>query len=428
MPHLDNDMDELFQKAGEYYSPQKGDGDWESIVRRIASKSDRPKVAAPKNKRTKIVLILTLLLIGLSIGGYMFKNNMAGIFYSNKAGGLSKYMADDPVSSQIKNNNGQLPPVKTLALQTSKNRNVSSVKSLNTSSLHSNILIEWLNEKKPGNDLANESHIDFVFRQNFKEKASEALLKDLINDKKEFSEQLKFFNQKLTNHVFINSLQGQEDYRYAITKNNKKEPGNIIPKNKKFYLGFVAGLDFSKVQARPFHYPKYAAGVIFGLRSHSRISFETGAILGKKNYKSEGRYFKMGKVQSGMPGGMIINDLEGQSSLIEIPIKVKYDIISKRSADIFIAGGISSYLMIKEKNVYNVTLNGDHQTITAVYNNNHFQLPAVANISLGYEHGISKNLQVRVEPFIKIPLRGIGVGSLPVTSAGLQVGFTHRLK
>ena len=59
---------------------------------------------------------------------------------------------------------------------------------------------------------------------------------------------------------------------------------------------------------------------------------------------------------------------------------------------------------------------------------NNYRLPAVANLSIGYQNSISKNLNIRVEPFLKIPLQGMGVGSLPVTSAGLQLGITSRLK
>ncbi len=129
-----------------------------------------------------------------------------------------------------------------------------------------------------------------------------------------------------------------------------------------------------------------------------------------------------------MPSGMIINNLKSNSSVIEIPLKVRYDFMSKNNSDLFVTGGVSSYIITKEKNIYNVTLNGNQEKLGEVYKKNNYGLPAVANVSIGYEHSVSKNLNVRIETFLKIPLQGMGVGSLPVTSAGLQIGITGRLK
>ena len=161
---------------------------------------------------------------------------------------------------------------------------------------------------------------------------------------------------------------------------------------------------------------------------NTRLSFETGIIWNKKSYSSEGKNFSMDKVGSAMPAGMIINDLESRSSLIEIPVKAKYDFFRKRNSNFFIAGGVSSYIMTTEKNKYNVTMNGTHEKVSGVYEKNNYGIPAVANFSFGFEQSISRIVNIRVEPFLKVPLRGMGVGRLPVTSAGLQVGITSRLK
>ncbi|MEO7802382.1 MAG: hypothetical protein ABIR81_10295 [Ginsengibacter sp.] len=445
MPHLDNDMDELFQKAGEYYSPQKGAGDWESIAKRLASKSDSSPFAAPAGKRKKILLTVTLLLTGLFIGGYLFKNNLAKIFYSNTDKVLSKTSTGEVVSAAVENREVQFPIAeKGFVFQAAKNKHSNYTKNSKPLSvkrpgkvisaiplrvLYSNIAFKSWHEKHSGGNVADENNYrDLAVLKTSKEKASEIFSKKVLNNTREISDQLKITFQKSIHDLLQETDTAQQVYKYALAKNNTRDNKFISGKSKNFYLGLVAGIDFSRVRSRTFTYPKYSAGVVFGLQSTSGLSFETGAIFTRKNYKSEGRYFKMGKVRSGMPGGMIINDLEGQSALIEIPIKVKYDVISKRNAGVFIAGGLSSYLMIKERNIYNVTLNGGQQTITGVYNKSHFLIPAVVSISLGYEYKVSKSLKVRLEPFVKIPLQGIGIGSLPVTSAGLQVGFTRSLK
>jgi hypothetical protein len=90
--------------------------------------------------------------------------------------------------------------------------------------------------------------------------------------------------------------------------------------------------------------------------------------------------------------------------------------------------GISAYIMTTESNRYHVTMNGNTEMMTGVYRNYSYGLPAVASISAGYQKNLSKFINVRIEPFLKIPLTGMGVGNLPITSAGLQVGITRILK
>ncbi len=75
-----------------------------------------------------------------------------------------------------------------------------------------------------------------------------------------------------------------------------------------------------------------------------------------------------------MPAGMVIDNLESQSSVSEIPIKVRYDFINYRNAFFFASAGISSYIMTKEKNMYNVTMNGSQEKMTGVYNKNDYEL------------------------------------------------------
>ena len=78
--------------------------------------------------------------------------------------------------------------------------------------------------------------------------------------------------------------------------------------------------------------------------------------------------------------------------------------------------------------MYNVTMNGTAEKTTGMYVKNNYGLPAVANISIGYAHTVSKYLELRIAPFLKIPLQGMGVGNLPITSMGLHAGIIHRFK
>ncbi|MEP6845933.1 MAG: hypothetical protein ABI861_08010, partial [Panacibacter sp.] len=135
-------------------------------------------------------------------------------------------------------------------------------------------------------------------------------------------------------------------------------------------------------------------------------------------------YFSMDKVGATMPTGMNVLSLEGSSSTLEIPLKIRYNVIQKKKSNIFSSAGITSYVLINEKNNYLTQLNGTKQNILSSYKKSSGYFAAAINLSLGYEYKTGKKSSIRVEPYAQIPLKGIGVGALPVMSAGVHVGFT----
>ena len=69
-------------------------------------------------------------------------------------------------------------------------------------------------------------------------------------------------------------------------------------------------------------------------------------------------------------------------------------------------------------------MNGAQQTMISSYKNKSRSLAATLDISAGYEHKLGKSNYFRVEPYVQIPLKGMGVGSMPMISSGLRIGIT----
>jgi hypothetical protein len=136
----------------------------------------------------------------------------------------------------------------------------------------------------------------------------------------------------------------------------------------------------------------------------------------------------MDKISSAMPQQMKVLSIEGNSTVIEVPLSLKYDLFNKNKTAVFSSLGLSSYFLINEKNNYHTMMNGTQENITGSYKNSSRYLAAAVNISVGVENSIgSNNKKIRIEPYVQIPLKGIGVGTLPVMSAGLHVGYTLPL-
>ncbi|MEO8860036.1 MAG: outer membrane beta-barrel protein [Ginsengibacter sp.] len=426
MQHIENDMDDLFQRAGENY-PLKNSADWESVSKRLGMEN-KPLTTPSKRKKSRKIIPLLLLLI-LSGSWFIWHQIATANFQKNNSTDLPKSDLYNASNTNTKNNIVNIAANKqTIANSFLKNK-IANNKSL-TAYAATNL------KSKASRSFYLKSEQKLANSDDLKNNTTNSIIHDSSDDKY-FTETR---NNKIKERLKINPneiFQLTENENKKLAEKNKnenvgnKEINNKTrekQKSKGFYAGVVTALDFSKVKAGSFDNTGFDAGFLLGYNINNRLSFETGFMWNKKIYSSAGKDFNMNKVRSTMPAGMIINSLESNSSLAEIPVRVKYNFIHKNNADFFVTAGTSAYIMTKEKNNYNVTFNGNNEKISSVYNKDNYGLPAVANVSVGYEHKISRLLNIRIEPFLKIPLQGIGVGSLPVTSAGLQIAITGHLK
>jgi hypothetical protein len=188
------------------------------------------------------------------------------------------------------------------------------------------------------------------------------------------------------------------------------------------YWGIVFGPAINRIKNQQLHKLGYDIGIMAGISLFKGSAYvETGLLYTYKCYYSEGRYFNMDKAP--MPAGMEIMSLEGSSRLFELPVKFKYKVFEKQRSASFISAGISSYLMNKEVNKYDAMMNGTPETMTDTYKDRSRYVAVMANIGAEYNYTLGKHSFLRIEPYIQIPLKGIGVGSMPVTTAGVHIGL-----
>ena len=210
------------------------------------------------------------------------------------------------------------------------------------------------------------------------------------------------------------------DEAKTADKKDKKDKSRNKPG---IYYGIAAGVELNEVKGQHMTKAGLTGGVILGLQINKKIAVETGVQLSQKKYYSDGKYFK--PKSGSMPANMTVNSLESTSTLIEIPVSVKYN-FSKKKNTLYAKAGVSSYIMTKESNKYQAVVSGQQQEVNSTYKANHGYLASDVRISAGYQHSVSKKLNMRIEPYIQIPLKGIGIGTLPVTAAGLQIVLTRN--
>jgi hypothetical protein len=191
-----------------------------------------------------------------------------------------------------------------------------------------------------------------------------------------------------------------------------------------FYGGIAGGLNISVVKHQQLSKPGASVGLLAGYAFNGRWSVESGLRFSRKNYYSDGDYFKMDNADSSMPSDMEVLSVEGASNVMEVPLRVIYNFAPKERGGYFATAGLNSFILTKESNEYLTLRNGTAGNMTAVYNDVHRYFAAALELGGGFEYSLKKRQKLRIETYLQFALKGIGVGNLPVSGAGIQIGYT----
>ncbi|KOY86571.1 hypothetical protein AD998_10820 [bacterium 336/3] len=104
-------------------------------------------------------------------------------------------------------------------------------------------------------------------------------------------------------------------------------------------------------------------------------------------------------------------DVKVKLNTIEIPLEAKV----KVAKNVAVSGGVSNTLLIKE-------------TIGNVVNNNPELSISSINLGVSYDIKISKNSQINLQPYYRIPVQSIGLSGTQLSGFGLRTGFSYNTR
>ncbi|MEP6597366.1 MAG: outer membrane beta-barrel protein [Ginsengibacter sp.] len=426
MQYTEDDMNDLFRKAAEGYAPKKGDSNWQDISDRITEHYKEKQLGpAKKTSISKTYIALIFLFISITGGWIVFKNTSFDkrVFSgdknkstSTKRNNTAPYLSENNTNSLLTNPNKLKQPNRIYSQSKLKDNAAKSINLFAKEFDGQSDIINTYADAGRQNNIMSESEInqkeqDLKSQYSFQEN----------NETKSIDTSASYVDKTTGADKLLNKIKPGKENKV------KRSDNNVLNKQRGAYVGLSTAIDFSNVKSSSVDDAGYALGFLAGYKLNKKISLETGLIFNRRNYNSEGRYFNMDKIKSSMPAGMHIKSLYTNSAVIEFPFKVKYGLVSVAKSNIFITGGASAYMITRQKNNYQASLNGNDEQFSGMYSKNDFLLPAALSMSIGYEHTISKFLNIRAEPFLKIPLKGMGIGNLPVTSAGMQLSITRTL-
>ena len=203
---------------------------------------------------------------------------------------------------------------------------------------------------------------------------------------------------------------------------------NLLSQTKsKLTIGILGGPDLSTVGGLSnFETPGYKLGVSVEYNLSKDWALSIGAIHSKVQYTARGNDYS--PPQGYWSYGTIPDETIAQCFIIDIPISLKYNLAYFEHSRIYAGGGISSYIMLNEEYQFKYGgYNGSGQPDRWQERTGTRHWMSNAMVSLGFEQDISKDLSVRVEPFIKIPMREVGWGNVKLYSMGSLFSINYNL-
>jgi len=468
MRSIDDDMDDLFRRAADNYPLNTNSSDWNKVNDALQSPAPVEKVKEKKKYR-RFLWLLLLLPGAFVLDKYAFQNHdTANIIIKNQlTSPETSETSPKKTDAQSFNDNKATPPVslnkKDLSSPTSIIENKIIDKANDRYKKRSDPYSQYSSKQNvtAANEVSIKSKIDEVKKDVTTDAAKEDVaMENKGSDPASVNENFKTGNQNknpTTINENIGATENNNQKTMSVKEDIRAEPtdeteikkvedkttvvNDTLQSNKgakvhkqiavkkrrpqSFYVGIVAGPDFSTVKLEKIIKTGYTVGIIAGYRFNKNLSIESGLLIDKKYYFSEGKYFNPMHLYA--PYNAKIVNVDGNCHMTEFPLNVKYDFKSNRKSNWFAVAGISSYFMSKEDYKYRYQSNGWQGEKSVSVNDASQIWASVMNLSLGYNRNIRNLGALRLEPYVKIPFRNIGIGNLPVTSVGVYLVFTKNL-
>ena len=432
MQDLEHDMEDLLRRAAEAYPLKRGEDKWDDIASKISGAPAGNK--QKKGWQHKKYYTLPLLLFFLLLGFLVVKN---GEKQNNTSLQKTKKYAAQPTSLAITNKKNEtliLLESSTWEKSLFPDKGQSAVANLSpahtkipvshntviNSGITTKIKFDLTNNITFAGDESNSDDKLTIAKNGLARTIPDPGLARGIQDPG--LEKESFFNTNKLSPEY-NRVKQLDDLPL------NKDVANINTRfsKKGFYYGIVSGVDINAVKDQGFKKAGFDVGVITGYRFNSALSIETGLLLAKKFYWTRGKYFSTEEMRSTMPAGTELIEVHGSSKVLEIPLHLRYDLSIKHNHRLFATAGFSSYILTEENNQYYTMLNGIQGKLNTSYKKDRRYFAAAIDLGLGYEKDLGKKSHIRFEPYLQLPVKGIGIGHLPVKSAGLRIAFTRSM-
>lgn len=423
-----NNLDELFQKAAKEYPLKTDNKNWDIVAAKLHT---TPVSLVTKKSRKLQYTVLLLLLFAGSF--FMVKNLNKNQPYLNANG--QNAVSQKSSGINLKNNPAKTHE-KNSSVQISHNNNLSSKnlaqaeKTIKDYKHPANTKIYSQNKETLNTTTDLLSTTTNVTRPIQQPAITVAPLFDNSNIKTDIKTNIttplkNIFASEATNKKIVQN--SKQVNKPATADNKKNEHITLRPQPKTFYGTLFFSPDFSTVKFQRINKPGYTIGVALGYKINNRISAELGLQRLHTNFYSDAKYVDKSNLK--LKRTTVLEAVNGNNKLTQVPVAIRFNLL-KNNDHFFATGGTTVALIThKEKYNYSVTKNGSPDNISRKFNAlTGTKFFSSVNLSAGYLASVSNIFRVKIEPYYQIPTKKLGIGNIPVSNFGVNIGIVKYLK
>jgi hypothetical protein len=206
----------------------------------------------------------------------------------------------------------------------------------------------------------------------------------------------------------------------AVAKENKQVKKAFTKNRTVLTFSLLAAPDLNGVNS--FNNGQIGANLGFqlGVQLSKKWSISTGAVYAVKpygintntsNYTANGVYAEP------------LSYIDANCRVLDIPININYQLYNKGKNTLIVGSGLSSYFMLRE--TYRYEYGPEYSTVQIKNENRHIM--GVLNLNTTYMRRVNSKFSIIAQPYIKLPLTGIGNGRVDLQSTGIGLGVNWNL-
>lgn len=186
------------------------------------------------------------------------------------------------------------------------------------------------------------------------------------------------------------------------------------PRKRGFDAGITLGPDYNTTPTLKNGRLGFGGGLLIRYHINSNFYLSTGAAYTKKLYDARDEDY-----YSAYPTNY--KKIAADCNVLDVPLNVHYTFLHRPKSSWSVMAGASSYFMLKEKYEYYTNSGGKYKR---EFNNKNQHYFSVLNVGVSYERETPGRINWALQPYVKLPLGGVGEGKVNLYSAGVSLQVT----
>jgi|GEM_PF-1320813 len=206
----------------------------------------------------------------------------------------------------------------------------------------------------------------------------------------------------------------------SIVKKQQRKRHNPLPVSLSLSVGPEFNSSASLIGGRR----GFSTGIGLSIGIAKRVRLHTGVKYSTKDYGTDGYVysFRNEKIKP------LISRVEASCEVLEIPLQASLTVLEDRYRSIDFNAGMSSYFMLKEDYTFKYTEASGYKDRLQEFNNKNQHYFGVIDLSATYYIKLKKEkFSLGVEPYVKIPVTGVGEGNVNLKSSGIALKVRYDL-